>query len=126
MEKENINSIIDVLSLTEADLSELTYEEVSGTAGDVSTTETRVEKKLPLRDRKLLLHVLWWRDMLASTCSDGNATADDWLVKDSKRGTCICPSGNRLTDGGLSGYVTYWVIFYITCYTLHTQTQSLK
>ncbi len=79
MEKENIDSIIDVLSLTETDLAELTYEEVSGSSGIVSTTETRVEKKLPLKDRKLLLHVLWWRDMLASTRSDGNVTTEDWL-----------------------------------------------
>ena len=75
MEKENIDSIIDVLSLTETDLAELTFEEVSGSG----ETAVRTDKRLPLKDRKLLLHVLWWRDMLASTRSDGNVTAEDWL-----------------------------------------------
>ena len=78
MEKEGIDSIMDVISLSENDLSELTYDEVQS-SGIVATTETRVEKKLPLKDRKQLLHVLWWRDMLASTRSDGNVTTDDWL-----------------------------------------------
>ena len=67
LKEQEIESIIDFVTLTSEDISELTYE------------KDGKEVKLSLKDRKMVMTALWWQDNLAQTRSGHIVSAYDWL-----------------------------------------------
>ena len=69
MEELVYNEIDDIATMTQTEIMELEYD--SDGQGTM--------KKVPMKARKLLLHVLWWRDMEAATRASRQVGAEDWL-----------------------------------------------
>ena len=108
--------IDDIATMTREEVMELEYQE-SGTT-----------LKVPMKSKKKLLHVLWWRDHEASMRASRLVTADDWLqlteevfqeFRDtqaaniaragtgSSSGTSVPTGGTTLSSGTVTGSQVY-------------------
>ena len=66
MHESQYDNINDIVTMSEEEIMDLKYPD-GGT-----------EKLVPMKLRKKLLHLLWWRDLEASKQSSGTVSIEDW------------------------------------------------
>ena len=71
--------ISDIETMSEEEVMQLTYIKADK---DSTGTKTLTTSDVPMKQKKMLLHVLWWRDYEAKKNMSNLITADEWLELD--------------------------------------------
>ena len=71
--------ISDIETMSEEEIMQLTYIKADK---DSTGTKTLTTSDVPMKQKKMLLHVLWWRDYEAEKNVNKLITADEWLELD--------------------------------------------